>query len=61
MKDELLTVKEVLSELKIAKSTWADWRALGKAPMVHRLPNGQLRVRRSVLERWLENLESEAA
>lgn len=61
MRDELLTVQQVLAELKIAKSTWYEWRQVGKAPRVHKLPNGKLRVRRSALEGWLKSLESEAA
>jgi hypothetical protein len=58
---EYLTVAEVLAELKIPRSTWYQWRQTGKAPRVHKLPNGELRIRRSVLEAWLESLESDAA
>lgn len=59
--DELLTVPEVLAELRVAKSTWYQWRQVGKTPRVFKLPNGELRIRRSVLEDWLHSLESEAA
>jgi predicted DNA-binding transcriptional regulator AlpA len=51
--DPLLTVSEVLAELKVARSTFDTWRLLGSAPDCIKLPNGQLRVRRSVLDRWL--------
>jgi len=51
--DPLLTISEVLAELKVARSTFDTWRLLGSAPECIKLPNGQLRVRRSVLERWL--------
>lgn len=59
--NSLLTVSEVLKELRIPRSTWYLWRQTGRAPRVYKLPNGELRVRRSVLEAWLSDLESEAA
>jgi predicted DNA-binding transcriptional regulator AlpA len=59
--DDLMTVPEVLAELRISRSTWYQWRQTGKAPRVFKLPNGELRVRRSVLNAWLAGLESEAA
>jgi len=59
--DELLTVREVLAELRVPRSTWYQWRQTGKAPRVCKLPNGELRIRRSVLNDWLASLESEAA
>jgi predicted DNA-binding transcriptional regulator AlpA len=59
--DQLLTVREVLAELRVPRSTWYQWRQVGKAPRVYRLPNGELRVRRSVLNEWLASLESDAA
>ncbi|MFG2038125.1 helix-turn-helix transcriptional regulator [Dactylosporangium sp. NPDC048998] len=61
MKDELMTVPEVLTELKVSRSTWFYWRQVGKAPRVIKLPNGELRIRRSVLHDWLGSLESDAA
>ncbi|WP_433229393.1 helix-turn-helix transcriptional regulator [Micromonospora sp. CA-248260] len=51
----------MLKELRIPRSTWYLWRQTGRAPRVYKLPNGELRVRRSVLEAWLSDLESEAA
>ncbi|WP_370461873.1 helix-turn-helix transcriptional regulator [Micromonospora sp. ALFpr18c] len=56
-----MTVSEVLEELRVPRSTWYLWRQTGRAPRVFKLPNGELRVRRSVLESWLTDLESEAA
>ena len=47
--------------LRISPSTWYQWRQIGKSPKVYKLPNGQLRIRRSVFEDWLANLESETA
>lgn len=59
--DELLTVAEVIEELRVPRSTWYQWRQVGKTPRVFKLPNGALRIRRSVLDEWLSGLESEAA
>lgn len=51
--DSLLTISEVLAELKVARSTFDTWRLLGLSPECIKLPNGQLRVRRSALDTWL--------
>jgi predicted DNA-binding transcriptional regulator AlpA len=51
--DPLLTLAEVLGELKVARSTFDTWRLLGTAPECIKYPNGQLRVRRSALDAWL--------
>jgi predicted DNA-binding transcriptional regulator AlpA len=51
--DPLLTLAEVLAELKVARSTFDTWRVLGTAPECIKLPNGQLRTRRSALDAWL--------
>lgn len=63
-RSEYLTVGQVCAELggerPIARSTWDDWRAKGRAPRCVRLPNGQLRIRRIDLERWLDTLEDAA-
>ncbi|PYC72530.1 excisionase [Micromonospora arborensis] len=61
MNEELLTVPEVLAELCVPRSTWFYWRQTGKGPRVIKLPNGQLRVRRSALGRWLGDLDQDAA
>jgi len=55
--DDLLTLAEVLMKLKVSRSTWNDWRAKNRAPRCTKLPNGTLRVRRSVLDQWLEDQE----
>ena len=51
---EKLTLAEVCAELKISRSTFYDWRAKGRAPACIRLPNGDLRIRRSDLDDWLD-------
>jgi predicted DNA-binding transcriptional regulator AlpA len=61
MENELMTVPEVLAELRISRSTWFYWRQVGKAPRAIKLPNGELRIRRSVLREWLGDLEGDAA
>ena len=55
-----LTVNEVCAELGVARSTFFDWRAKGKAPRCIKLPNGELRVRRAELDRWLASHEEVA-
>lgn len=57
---DLLTLPEVLAEIGVTRSTFYDWRAKRKAPRCHRLPNGELRVRRAELDRWLRSLEDAA-
>jgi hypothetical protein len=58
--EQLLTIGEVLAELRVARSTFDTWRLLGTAPACNKLPNGQLRISRSVLDAWL-NAHVEAA
>ena len=57
---ERLTVAEVCAELRIARSTFYEWRAKGRAPRCIKLPNGDLRIRRAELERWLDAHEDAA-
>lgn len=59
---ELLTVQDVLAELGgVSRRTFYRWRELGLAPACIRLPNGELRVRRSVLNAWLDDRAEGAA
>ena len=55
-----LTIADVCNELGVARSTFYDWRAGRKAPRCIKLPNGEIRIRRVDLERWLKNLEDVA-
>lgn len=57
---QYLTVAEFMAEFGIARSTWDDWRAKGRAPKCIRLPNGRLRIRRIDLERWTDGLKEAA-
>ncbi|GIH93904.1 helix-turn-helix transcriptional regulator [Planobispora siamensis] len=55
-----LTLAELCDELQISRSTFYDWRAKGRAPRCLKLPNGDLRIRRTDLDRWLTALEDAA-
>lgn len=57
---ERLTIAELCAELDIARSTFYDWRAKGKAPRCIKLPNGEIRIRRAELDRWMDGLEEVA-
>lgn len=59
--DPLLTLPEVLAELQVPRSTFDDWRKKRLAPRHSKLPNGQLRVRRSDLDTWLAARVEEVA
>jgi predicted DNA-binding transcriptional regulator AlpA len=52
-----LTIAEFCEEMCIARSTFYDWRAKRRAPRCIKMPNGELRIRRSEFERWLDSLE----
>jgi predicted DNA-binding transcriptional regulator AlpA len=59
---ELLTVRQVLEELGgISRRTFYRWRELRIAPGCIRLPNGELRDRRDVLNDWLAERAEGAA
>jgi len=55
-----LTLREVCAELGVSRSTFYDWRSKGTAPRCIKLPNGELRVRRAELDRWLASREEVA-
>ncbi|MFD0468190.1 helix-turn-helix transcriptional regulator [Nonomuraea thailandensis] len=55
-----MTVADFCTELGIARSTFYDWRAKGRAPRCLKLPNGDLRIRRTDYDRWLTSLEDTA-
>ena len=48
-----MTIADLCAELGIARSTFYDWRAKGRAPRCIKLPNGDLRIRRAEFDRWL--------
>ncbi|MER5581922.1 MULTISPECIES: helix-turn-helix domain-containing protein [Streptomyces] len=56
----MLTLAEVCEELGVSRSTFYDWRAKRRAPRCIKLPNGDLRIRRSDLDHWLDDREDAA-
>jgi predicted DNA-binding transcriptional regulator AlpA len=55
-----LTIADVCAELGVARSTFYDWRAAKKGPRCFKLPNGDIRIRRSDYDDWLESLQEAA-
>ena len=58
--DPLLTIDEVIAELRVSRAAFYRWRRQGAGPAVVRLPGGTVRVRRSALTLWLRRLEEDA-
>ena len=61
-RDPLLTISQVCAELgdgekPLSRATYYRWRATGKGPKSLKLPNGQVRVRRSALDKFLASCE----
>lgn len=52
-----LSIKQFCQELDVAQSTFHDWRAKGLAPRCYKLPNGQIRIRRTDFDVWLASRE----
>jgi excisionase family DNA binding protein len=59
--DPLLTIDEVIAELRVSRAAFYRWRRQGAGPAVVRLPGGGVRVRRSALSAWLRRLEGSTA
>lgn len=53
----MLTLAEVCEELGVSRSTFYDSRAKRRAPRCIKLPNGDLRIRRTELDYWLDARE----
>jgi predicted DNA-binding transcriptional regulator AlpA len=60
-RDEMLTVPQVIAELGVPRSTFYRWRQTGRGPRSIKLPNGGVRIRRSALNRWLDEHGDDAA
>ncbi|MFI6933542.1 helix-turn-helix transcriptional regulator [Streptomyces sp. NPDC050287] len=58
---EKLKLREVLEEIEMSRAAFYRMRARGKAPKLIKLPNGQLRCRRSDLDAWWERCEQHTA
>ena len=57
--DPLLTIEEVIAELRVSRAAFYRWRRQGAGPPAVRLPGGGVRVRRSALTAWLRRLEEQ--
>ncbi len=57
--DELLTVDEVIAELRVSRAAFYRWRHQGTGPASVKLPGGAVRIRRSTLDQWLRDLEGD--
>lgn len=55
--DELLTIEEVIAELRVPRSTFYRWRQRGTGPTAVKLPSGAVRISRAELTRWLRGLQ----
>ncbi|WP_314410279.1 helix-turn-helix transcriptional regulator [Streptomyces sp. DSM 40484] len=58
---KMLKLREVLEEIEMSRAAFYRMRARGHAPRLQKLPNGQLRVRRSDLDAWWARCEENAA
>lgn len=58
--EETLTVQQVCDELDVPRSTFYQWHQTHKGPRCIRLPNGTLRVQRTDLSDWLDQLKDAA-
>ncbi len=57
----MLKLPEVLEEIEMSRAAFYRMRARGQAPRLIKLPNGQLRCRRSDLDAWWKRCEQTAA
>ena len=55
--DALLTIEEVIAQLRVSRAAFYRWRRRGTGPAEVRLPGGGVRIRRSALHAWLRRLE----
>jgi excisionase family DNA binding protein len=51
--DDLLTITEVITTLRVSRTAFYRWRRCGTGPPVVRLPGGGVRIRRAALAAWL--------
>ncbi|MFE6976555.1 helix-turn-helix transcriptional regulator [Streptomyces sp. NPDC057682] len=58
---QMLKLPEVLAELGMSRAAFYRMRARAQGPRLIKLPNGQLRVRRSDLDAWWAQCEESAA
>ncbi|MEB8343419.1 helix-turn-helix transcriptional regulator [Streptomyces endophyticus] len=56
-----LKLVEVLAEIRMSPSAFYRMRARGDAPRMVKLPNGELRCRRSDLDTWWDACEKDSS
>ncbi|WP_443029600.1 helix-turn-helix transcriptional regulator [Spirillospora sp. NBC_01491] len=54
---DVMSVRDLASELHVGRSTVYRWLATGRGPKAFRLPNSELRIRRTDFVEWLQALE----
>ncbi|MEU2470431.1 MULTISPECIES: helix-turn-helix transcriptional regulator [Streptomyces] len=57
---QMLKLPEVLAELGMSRAAFYRMRARGQAPLIRKLPNGQVRVSRSDLDAWWQSCAQSA-
>ncbi|MFF3334183.1 helix-turn-helix transcriptional regulator [Streptomyces sp. NPDC002888] len=57
---KMLKLPEVLEEIEMSRAAFYRMRTRGKAPKLIKLPNGQIRCRRSDLDAWWADCEMSA-
>lgn len=57
---QMLKLPEVLTEIDMSRAAFYRMRARGQAPKLIKLPNGQIRCRRSDLDAWWAQYEMSA-
>ncbi|MFB6988622.1 helix-turn-helix transcriptional regulator [Streptomyces sp. NPDC056178] len=55
-----LKLAEVLDEIRMSPSAFYRMRARGQAPRMTKLPNGELRCRRTDLDAWWQACERDS-
>lgn len=57
--DDLLTLDEVITSLRVSRAAFYRWRRRGTGPASVRLPGGAVRIRRAALAEWLRGLQED--
>src|ERR1039457_1126790 len=57
--DDLLTIDEVITTLRVSRAAFYRWRRRGTGPATVRLPGGAVRIRRDALDGWLRGLHED--
>ena len=57
--DDLLTIDEVITILRVSRTAFYRWRRRGTGPPSVRLPSGAVRFPRDALAGWLRGLHED--